>query len=213
MAGDEREIELPDGARRGESSPVRRMPPACQGARLRHDDRQGSRRHSISSATPTTCGTTARGSGCTSAAARVSSTCSRSRTGIASPVWRASQRRPAPERRCSWRTRTGCISRCRIAGGRRPKFASTRLADCTGGGVLPARCAVTCIGGIVTHGNPRGPDASAGDHCVFGNIVASARAAPGGFVTYFSAESTIWSMEIPSSRACTRSVCGPDLSK
>ena len=37
MAGHECEVELPNGTRRGQPSPVRRMPPARQGARVRHD--------------------------------------------------------------------------------------------------------------------------------------------------------------------------------
>ena len=57
MAGDEREIELPDGARRGEPSSVRRLPTARQGRSSTTRRRGGKSAPSTSSATPTTCGT------------------------------------------------------------------------------------------------------------------------------------------------------------
>src|SRR5262249_43611391 len=44
---------------------------------------------------------------------------------------------------------------------------------------------------------------------VLGRIVESMLTGPGGFVAYLDGLITIWSISMPSSRACTRTVCAP----
>ena len=117
---------------------VHRMPAARQGPRYDTTPERNPA-HSISSATPMICNNDARANGCTSAVAKGSSTCFRSRRGADSPAWRTLQLRPAPRTSLFAADRIGCTSRCRTADseGRNPHLRDALI--CSAALVMPAR--------------------------------------------------------------------------